>query len=310
MSSNYQVTEVSTRKRTCCQRFLRFLFDPDKKTFCSRTCLSWLSIIGFYIVFYLFLAGFFAIILSIYVHGIVNKSMPMLTGNQSLLLGGPGVKIDPIYRSTKNESTLLYLNLINLTLSTATNNNEYQKYVNSTNQLLQNYNSTPSSDQDPCSDTTIPQPANVNKPCFFNAANELGPCYKPSDYVLKNSTMCLFVRVNRIYGWLPDLTDTSLGSPLIECKGQNPADVENLGIVNYYPSVVMNGTKYGKISNIYFPYTRQPSYSTPLVAVELAQLKPNVVVLMKCGVRNININDGGTAGDTQFEVMLDKISAM
>lgn len=45
----------------------------------------------------------------------------------------------------------------------------------------------------------------------------------------------------------------------VSCEGENPADVENMGPVNYYPTLGFTGQ--------YFPFTNKEGYLAPLVAV-------------------------------------------
>lgn len=45
----------------------------------------------------------------------------------------------------------------------------------------------------------------------------------------------------------------------VSCDGENPADVENMGVVYYYPTRGFTGE--------YFPFKNQPGYLSPVVAV-------------------------------------------
>jgi sodium/potassium-transporting ATPase subunit beta len=45
----------------------------------------------------------------------------------------------------------------------------------------------------------------------------------------------------------------------VDCAGENPADVENIGPVNYHP--------YRGFKEKYFPFTNVKGYVSPLVAV-------------------------------------------
>jgi sodium/potassium-transporting ATPase subunit beta len=51
----------------------------------------------------------------------------------------------------------------------------------------------------------------------------------------------------------------------ITCEGENPADVENMGPINYFP----NRGFYG----YYFPFTNQKGYMSPMVAINFE--RPN-----------------------------------
>ncbi len=47
----------------------------------------------------------------------------------------------------------------------------------------------------------------------------------------------------------------------ITCEGENPADRENIGHIDYYPSQ--------GIPSYYFPYLNQPGYLSPIVFAHL-----------------------------------------
>ena len=51
----------------------------------------------------------------------------------------------------------------------------------------------------------------------------------------------------------------------LSCQGENPADVENIGEINYYP--------YPGIPAYYFPYKNQKEYKSPIVFAHLAAPK-------------------------------------
>ena len=50
----------------------------------------------------------------------------------------------------------------------------------------------------------------------------------------------------------------------ISCEGENPADIENIGLVNYYP--------HPGFPTYYYPFTNVQGYQSPLVAVEFADV--------------------------------------
>lgn len=51
----------------------------------------------------------------------------------------------------------------------------------------------------------------------------------------------------------------------VSCEGENPADIENIGSVKYYPK---NGFPY-----YFFPYENTDGYLSPLVAVHFERPK-------------------------------------
>ena len=49
------------------------------------------------------------------------------------------------------------------------------------------------------------------------------------------------------------------------CEGENPADIENMGEISYYP--------YPGVADYYFPYKNQRGYLSPAVFVHLKNPK-------------------------------------
>ena len=47
----------------------------------------------------------------------------------------------------------------------------------------------------------------------------------------------------------------------LSCEGENPADVENIGEIDYYP--------FPGIPDYHFPYKNQPDYLSPVVFAHL-----------------------------------------
>jgi sodium/potassium-transporting ATPase subunit beta len=45
----------------------------------------------------------------------------------------------------------------------------------------------------------------------------------------------------------------------VSCEGENPADVDHIGVISYYPNRGLPG--------YYFPYQKQEGYLSPLVAL-------------------------------------------
>ena len=51
----------------------------------------------------------------------------------------------------------------------------------------------------------------------------------------------------------------------MSCEGENPADVENIGKINYYPQM--------GIPTYYFPYKNQIGYKSPIMFAHLENPK-------------------------------------
>ena len=56
----------------------------------------------------------------------------------------------------------------------------------------------------------------------------------------------------------------------MSCEGENPADVENIGKINYYPQM--------GIPTYYFPYKNQIGYKSPIMFAHLENPKSKKIV--------------------------------
>ena len=59
----------------------------------------------------------------------------------------------------------------------------------------------------------------------------------------------------------------------LSCEGENPADVENIGKINYYP--------YPGIPAYFFPYQNQIGYNSPIVFAHLESPKSKLKISLK-----------------------------
>ena len=75
----------------------------------------------------------------------------------------------------------------------------------------------------------------------------------------------LYHTLSTAYIFLPFSPQIDKQNVWITCEGENPNDFENIGKVNYYPHPGMPA--------YFYPFTNQPGYQAPLVAVEFASVK-------------------------------------
>lgn len=107
-------------------------------------------------------------------------------------------------------------------------------------------------------------------------------CTSSNAYGYNNTSPCIFIKLNRIYGWIPefyndpedlpkempdDLKAHIAGLPeshrnqiWVSCLGENGSDQQIIGNVQYYP---MRG-----FPSYFYPYLNAPGYVSPLVAVQ------------------------------------------
>ncbi|CAL8102811.1 unnamed protein product [Calicophoron daubneyi] len=284
---------LSTLSYVSRRRVPVWCYDSKKKAFLGRTARCWFLIGFYYFCFYSFLAGFFVGMLMIFMHMEVKYDKPMRTGMQSLIQFSPGLGFRPV--SEVQKSLIKYAK---------SDPQQYLIHVENINAFLDTYdivNAKPKMQFAQCSgDKKVPD--DVEKVCRFSLDN-LGPCSRSNHYGYPAGTPCILLKINKVYGWLPDIENKSLANhALVACTGQNPADIENMGTVEYYPNVTAHGKTYGYFDSIYFPYVGQAGYLTPLVAIKFVNPAPHVAILIECKIRNVKNSYTIPVG---FELMVD-----
>lgn len=158
-----------------------------------------------------------------------------------------------------------------------------------------------------------------------------GPCTKSNNYGFEEGKPCMLLKLNKIYGWNPKPYENSTylakaedvpkelvayvearesdpdpnvraetgNAVYVWCEGENPADIENIGPIDYYPSAA--------IPNYYFPYYDQNGYLSPVVFAHLSNPTHGVLISISCKAwaKNIEHNVLERRGTTHFEILID-----
>lgn len=160
-----------------------------------------------------------------------------------------------------------------------------------------------------CDFDTLP---NAGQVCKLDLS-KFEKCTKAHDFGYNNSAPCIFLKLNRIFGWEPDYYSDPKDLPnempedlkahirkllpdhrkqvWVTCYGENGADREILGDVEYYPT--------RGFPSYFYPYTNIKGYLSPLVAVKFTRPKreysSNILSLqitsdVRSGAENFNKN--------------------
>ncbi|PAA48411.1 hypothetical protein BOX15_Mlig008425g2, partial [Macrostomum lignano] len=282
--------------------FLRFLYNRNTGQILGRTGVSWAKIGAFYIVYYSCLAGFFVGMLSVFLYGVIVEDIPYRTGENSLLQMNPGLGFRP---QPSMDSTLIEFV-----------QGEPATYAGEMANLQQMYDTYKEMELKPdnvnvrkaCEPDSKPD-REPFKVCKFNWTRWLQDCNPSTDFGYAVGKPCVVLKMNRVYGWLPDPLDPEVPHPMVTCFGENPADTENIGELEYFPSMETNYTgtpaRMGYFSQAYFPYLKQVGYRAPLVAVRFSNLRNNSLVMVRCELRNLRnsrINTVDRDGMVRFEI--------
>lgn len=291
-----------------------FLWNSETGQFMGRTGSSWAKILLFYVIFYAVLSGFFGAMLAVF-YQTLDPNQPKWQREKSLIGNNPGLGFRPMPPDSNVESTLIWYK--------ATDQGNYGHWTKALNKFLEGYDKSLSTGSDQRITCDYGRPPPPGKVCDVDVKTWT-PCTKANSYNYHKSAPCIFLKLNKIFGWLPEYyNDTenlpnnmpddlkmhilneksrnpkSVDTIWVSCEGENPADVENIGPIQYIPRRGFPG--------FYFPFTNTKGYLSPLVAVFFEKPKYGVLINIECKAwaRNIIHDRFERRGSVHFELMVD-----
>lgn len=288
------------------------IYNPSTNEVLGRTCSSWGALLVFYSIFYVVLAAFFAICMKGMLNTIDEK-VPYFTQGSSLIGSSPGLGFRPISPDVEKEGSLIWYQAKN-----ASNVKTWTDRITTFLEPYKKANSGGATNQ-PCD---YSNPPSANKVCTM-PMDQWQMCQERNGYGYNRSAPCVFVKLNKIYGWVPEYYNDTNDLPKempeslktfistraarerntvwVSCEGENSADKENIGKIRMYPTMGIPG--------YYFPYLNQEGYLSPVVAIWMERPTPNVLINVECRAwaKNINYRRHNTLreGSVHFELMID-----
>ncbi|XP_026229559.1 sodium/potassium-transporting ATPase subunit beta-3a [Anabas testudineus] len=240
------------------------IYNPRTGELMGRTASSWALILLFYLVFYCFLAGMFAL----------TTWVMLLTLDDYV----------PRYRDRVPSPGLVILPNVPTITFNKSDPLKYTQYVQDLESFLQRYNDMEQEKNEDCpqgvhflQDDTEDM---TKKVCSFKR-NSLSFCSGLSDtnYGYSEGKPCVLLKMNRIIGLKPH------GEPYINCTAKTDTPI----VIPHYPTG-------GRIDKMYFPYygkKAHENYVQPLVAVKLALTKEdyNKELVVECRVEGTNLRN-------------------
>ncbi|XP_022112352.2 sodium/potassium-transporting ATPase subunit beta-2 [Pieris rapae] len=301
------------------ESFRIFLYNSETGQVLGRTGSSWAKILLFYVIFYAILVGFFAGMLAIFYQTLDAKT-PKWQMESSLIGNNPGLGFRPMPDSATVESTLIYYK--------ANDKGSVLRWAQVIDDFLDEYRKKGSGSGEasgaenrvPCSPTSAP--VGEHQVCDV-PVDDFNPCTSAKQYNFEEGGPCVFLKLNKIFNWTPRAYNTTEGLPdnmpedlkqhiklvsgkpeantvWVSCEGENPADVENIGPIQYIPR--------RGFPNFYYPFTNKEGYLSPLVAVLFEKPRTGVLINIECKAwaKNIQYDRYERRGSVHFELMVDR----
>lgn len=303
--------------RSGMEAFKYMLWNPDTGEVLTRTPLSWVKIIVFYIIYYSCLAAFWIACLQVFFLTIPEQE-PRWLLSESIIGVNPGVGLRPKQTDKLIDSSIFIFDQSDVETAPTDDDGEGNRNADAVkrmeNFMAKNSNTT-----------------NLVTPVFDTATLE-SCAESPYGYMPVNGKVepCLFLKLNKIYGWKPygvnladldsptyaDMTDElktkiretegttgNATNVYMDCKGRYDADREALTLT-YFPENQGLPMKY-------FPFAGG-NYQSPLVAVKISSTSIGQLLHIECrawfhDVKHVTKDKEGLI---QFEVQIKDSSAV
>jgi hypothetical protein len=154
-----------------------------------------------------------------------------------------------------------------------------------------------------------------------------GFCTLENQYGFAYGRPCVLVKMNKIFSFEPEPGYQSEDEDVFKsagcrdnqnaisvyCYGEYPADVDNLGSLNYI-SENGNDNKCGSLDTKWFPYPgkndRRDVYQAPYIWVQFNNPQPNILINVICRVfaKNIYFDRKTARGLTRFQIYIKDVA--
>ncbi|KAH8279715.1 hypothetical protein KR054_002776 [Drosophila jambulina] len=281
------------------QTFGQMIYDPQEGTFFGRTGKNWSQLLLFYTIFYIVLAALFTICMQGLL-ATVSDTEPKWKLHESLIGTNPGLGFRPLSEQTERGSVIEF---------NGKKPAESDYWIELIDDFLRDYNHTEGREMKHCSYGQTHQPGEV---CVFNT-DLFGACSKANNYGYKANQPCIFLKLNKIFGWTPEVFDAPqkdmpddlkkvINETAVEerkqiwvsCNGHLSKDKELFQNIKYFPSQ--------GFPSYYYPYMNQNGYLSPLVAVQFNSPPMGQMLDVECRAWAKNIVYSGSARDRMGSV--------
>lgn len=235
------------------KKFIEYFYNREKQEYCGRTLKSWVLIIGYAILYLIFLTTFFLVML--YSSLLFLKRVVSFQGEPSALVypvQGIGLTATP---TSESSYPLIWYK--------HDEKDDFEKYVQAIDELLNSQET--------------------------KKAGNLGPCEeRPYGY---GESPCVIIKINKRFHWSGkplqlNSTMTKLVPPEVkrwmkadsnrlwlQCDGYHSYDREHIGNIKYYPDPP-------GLDPAWFPLDKEDK--SPIVAIQISDFTVGISLAIEC----------------------------
>ncbi|CAF4175269.1 unnamed protein product [Rotaria sp. Silwood2] len=148
------------------------------------------------------------------------------------------------------------------------------------------------------------------------------PCTKPKSFGYHKGRPCIAIKINRIFGWIPEPYQSKEEVPieirhlwqpvmknfiLIKCFGQYPTDEDLVHEVDHIS--ILGNKAIGGIPTYFYPFLNQPGYRQPYIWAQFIKIESNVLLNIVCRAYARNIRQStdieDMTGAVHFELFFE-----
>ncbi|CAF1581857.1 unnamed protein product [Adineta steineri] len=297
-----------------------WVYNKEYQTIFGNTSSFWIKTSIYYFFFYICLGLFYSGMVAVFAAILSRESPRYLFHNSQMSIKGnvyPGVGFRPMPDMTSTSVTLYN--------DTASINNTVATLRGYVAVFLTQYDTTYLSD---CSPTAPASQLQAGFSCKLSwtdvVTTDTHPCSDTNLYGWGTGMPCMLIKLNKIYGWLPQTGSIAIqvanftGQPVspidqreqniyITCNGKEASDKAALGPMIYYSLLSpLGNSNYGGLPYYFFPYMNAKDSVEPFVLVQFTSLPLEQKITIQCRAWAPNIeqfSQGSTMrGIAEFDI--------
>ncbi|CAF0887084.1 unnamed protein product [Rotaria sp. Silwood1] len=302
-----------------------YLWNRKTKRFCARDGLEWAKLGCCYFIYLFALGILFSALVIVYML-LLDKKTPRRLGNDSAIAfdGGinPGLGFRPQLHMDRS--------LLKWRSSRKTGHESTGQLIDNIQEWGKLHTVKDQFHQQMIDCAAVPRHLLIDYfrqglSCIFLVTDVKpgpNPCTKPKSFGYHKGRPCILIKINRIFGWIPEPYQSKEEVPieirhlwqpnmknfiLIKCFGQYPTDEDLIDQIDHIS--ILGNKAIGGIPTYYYPFLNQPGYRQPYIWAQFIKIESNVLINIICRAYARNIRHStdieDMTGAVHFELFFE-----